>query len=239
MAKNDKIVLAQLLDAGVHLGHRARRWNPKMFRYIYTERNGVHILDLIQTIQLLKRACEFSREAVRKNQTFLFVGTKTQAASLIASEAKRCGAFYINHRWLGGMLTNWDTIKNRIQRLRDLEEQEKNNSFNNLPKKEVSNLKKELEKLKKYFNGVKEMKKIPDIIVLIDQKREIIANKEALSLNIPIISILDTNCDPSLATIPIPGNDDSVSSIKYIIKDLVDSICLEQQNSLKKNISIK
>jgi len=239
MAKNDKIVLAQLLDAGVHLGHRARRWNPKMFRYIYTERNGVHILDLIQTIQLLKRACEFSREAVRKNQTFLFVGTKKQAASLIASEAKRCGAFYINHRWLGGMLTNWDTIKNRIQRLRDLEEQEKNNSFNNLPKKEVSNLKKELEKLKKYFNGVKEMKKIPDIIVIIDQKREIIANKEALSLNIPIISILDTNCDPSLATIPIPGNDDSVSSIKYIIKDLVDSICLEQQNSIKKNISIK
>lgn len=227
-----KIELAQLLDAGVHFGHKAHRWNPKMFPYIYTERNGVHILDLIQTTQLLKRACDFTKKAARKNQTFLFVGTKKQAASLISSEAKRCGAFYINHRWLGGMLTNWVTIKKRIQRLKDLEEQEKNNFFKNLPKKEVSDLKKELEKLKKYFNGVKEMKDIPDIIVIIDQKREIIAIQEALSLDIPIISILDTNCDPSLTTIPIPGNDDSISSIKYIVKNLVDSICLGQKNSL-------
>nr|QWK41791.1 ribosomal protein S2 [Protohalopteris sp.] len=227
-----KIELAQLLDAGVHLGHKAHRWNPKMFPYIYTERNGVHILDLIQTTEFLKRACDFSKKAAQKNQTFLFVGTKKQAASLIANEAQRCGAFYVNHRWLGGMLTNWVTIKNRIHRLKDLEEQEKNNFFKNLPKKEVSNLKKELEKLKKYFNGVKGMEKIPDIIVIIDQKREIIAIQEALSLEIPIISILDTNCDPSLTTIPIPGNDDAISSIKYIIKNLVDSICLGQQNSL-------
>nr|YP_011007065.1 30S ribosomal protein S2 [Phaeostrophion irregulare]WAM64352.1 30S ribosomal protein S2 [Phaeostrophion irregulare] len=224
------IELAQLLDAGVHFGHKAQRWNPKMFPYIYAERNGVHILDLVQTTEFLKRACDFSKKAARRKQTFLFVGTKKQSASLIASEAQRCDAFYVNHRWLGGMLTNWVTIKDRIKRLKDLEEQEKNDSFKNLPKKEVSNLKKELEKLKKYFSGVKEMRKVPDIIIIIDQKREIIAIQEALSLNIPIISILDTNCDPNLATLPIPGNDDAISSIKYIIKNLVDSICLGQQN---------
>jgi len=227
-----KIELAQLLDAGVHFGHKANRWNPKMFPYIYAERNGIHILDLIQTTEFLKRACDFSKKAARKNQTFLFVGTKKQTASLIANEAKNCGAFYVNHRWLGGMLTNWVTIKSRIDRLNSLEEQEKLNSFVNLPKKEASDLKKELEKLKKYFNGVKEMKQIPDIIVIIDQKREIIAIQEALSLDIPIISILDTNCDPNLATIPIPGNDDSIRSIKYIIKNIADSIRLGQKNSL-------
>jgi len=210
-----KIELAQLLDAGVHFGHKAHRWNPKMFPYIYAERNGIHILDLIQTTEFLKRACDFSKRASAKKQTFLFVGTKKQ------------------HRWLGGMLTNWVTIKSRIDRLNTLEEQEKINSFSNLPKKEAANLKKELEKLQKYFNGVKGMKKVPDILVIIDQKREIIAIKEALSLDIPIISILDTNCDPDLATIPIPGNDDSIRSIKYIIQNIADSICLGQQNSLK------
>nr|YP_011007571.1 30S ribosomal protein S2 [Syringoderma abyssicola]WAM65000.1 30S ribosomal protein S2 [Syringoderma abyssicola] len=228
-----KIELAQLLDAGVHFGHKAHRWNPKMFPYIYKELDGIHILDLIQTTEFLKRACDFSEKAARKNQTFLFVGTKRHASSLVAVESQRCGAFYVNHRWLGGMLTNWVTIKGRIQRLNDLEKQEKVTSFKNLPKKEASNLKKELEKLKKYFNGVKEMKKIPDIIVIIDQRLEIIAVQEALSLNIPIISILDTNCDPDLATVPIPGNDDSIRSIKYIIKSLVNSICLGQQNSIK------
>ncbi|CAN0310858.1 unnamed protein product, partial [Ectocarpus sp. 6 AP-2014] len=165
-----KIELAQLLDAGVHFGHKAHRWNPKMFPYIYAERNGIHILDLIQTTEFLKRACDFSKRASAKKQTFLFVGTKKQAASLIALEAQKCGAFYINHRWLGGMLTNWVTIKSRIDRLNALEEQEKINSFSNLPKKEAANLKKELEKLQKYFNGVKGMKKVPDILVIIDQK---------------------------------------------------------------------
>ena len=228
-----KIELAQLLDAGVHFGHKANRWNPKMFPYIYAERNGIHILDLIQTTEFLKRACDFSKKAARKNQTFLFVGTKKQTASLIANEATNCGAFYINHRWLGGMLTNWVTIKSRIDRLNYLEDQEKLNLFVNLPKKEASDLKKELEKLKKYFNGVKAMKQIPDIIVIIDQKREIIAIQEALSLDIPIISILDTNCDPNLATIPIPGNDDSIRSIKYIIQNIADSIRLGQKNSIK------
>nr|YP_009243712.1 ribsomal protein S2 [Sargassum horneri]AKO62483.1 ribsomal protein S2 [Sargassum horneri]QJC59357.1 ribosomal protein S2 [Sargassum horneri]QNU09330.1 ribosomal protein S2 [Sargassum horneri]UVW81120.1 30S ribosomal protein S2 [Sargassum horneri] len=228
-----KIELAQLLEAGVHFGHKAQRWNPKMFPYIYAERNGIHILDLIQTTEFLKRACDFSKKASSKNQTFLFVGTKRHTASLVASEAQKCGAFYINHRWLGGTLTNWVTIKERIERLNNLEEQEKLTSFKNLPKKEASYLKKELEKLKKYFNGVKGMKKLPDILIIIDQKREIIAIQEAISLNIPIISIIDTNCDPNLATIPIPGNDDSIRSIKYIIKNIADSICLGQQSYLK------
>ena len=228
-----KIELAQLLDAGVHFGHKAQRWNPKMFPYIYAERNGIHILDLIQTIEFLKRACEFSKKASTNKQTFLFVGTKKHVASLVASEAQKCGAFYINHRWLGGMLTNWVTIKSRINRLNELEEQEKLTLFKDLPKKEAANLKKELEKLRKYFNGVKTMKDIPDVLVIIDQKREIIAIQEALSLNIPIISIIDTNCDPDLATLPIPGNDDSIRSIKYIVRNIADSICLGQQTSIK------
>lgn len=221
--------LADLLNAGVHLGHKANRWNPKMFPYIYTERNNVHIIDLIQTIKFLKLACTFSENAARNNQTFLFVGTNKYIAPLITKEAERCGAFYINYRWLGGMLTNWGTIRNRINRLKNLEEEERLTSFKNIPKKEATKIKKELEKLKKYFNGVKNMTKLPDNIVIIDQRNDIIAVKEALSLKIQVISILDTNCDPDLATIPIPGNDDSIKSLKYLIVKLVDSICLGQK----------
>ena len=228
-----KIELAHLLEAGVHLGHKANRWNPKMFPYIYTERNQVHIIDLIQTIKFLKLACIFSENAARNNESFLFIGTNNYTAPLITSEAERCGAFYINYRWLGGMLTNWETIKNRIERLKYLENQEQLTAFKNIPKKEAAKLKKELEKLKKYFNGVKEMKKLPENILIIDQRNDIIAVKEALSLNIQVISILDTNCDPDLATIPIPGNDDSIKSLKYLIANLVDSICLGQ-SSVKK-----
>nr|YP_011006219.1 30S ribosomal protein S2 [Dictyotopsis propagulifera]WAM63223.1 30S ribosomal protein S2 [Dictyotopsis propagulifera] len=225
-----KIELAHLLDAGVHLGHKANRWNPKMFPYIYTERNNVHIIDLIQTIKFLKLACLFIENAARNNQTFLFVGTNKYTASLITNEAERCNAFYVNYRWLGGMLTNWETVKNRIEHFKKLEEQEHLTQFRNIPKKEATKLKKELEKLRKYFNGVKKMKKLPDNIIIIDQRNDIIAVKEALSLNIPVVSILDTNCDPDLATIPIPGNDDSIKSLKYMIVTLVDSICLGQKN---------
>nr|YP_009455759.1 30S ribosomal protein S2 [Dictyopteris divaricata]YP_010205266.1 30S ribosomal protein S2 [Grateloupia livida]AQZ24975.1 30S ribosomal protein S2 [Dictyopteris divaricata]UAV85835.1 30S ribosomal protein S2 [Grateloupia livida] len=228
-----KIELAHLLDAGVHLGHKANRWNPKMFPYIYTERNQVHIIDLIQTIKFLRLACTFSENAARNNETFLFIGTNKYTAPLITAESERCGAFYINHRWLGGMLTNWGTIKNRIERLKYLEEQERLTTFKNIPKKEAAKLKKELEKLKKYFSGVKEMKKLPDNIIIIDQRNDIIAVKEALSLNIQVISILDTNCDPDLATIPIPGNDDSIKSLKYLISSLVDSICLGHKTDKK------
>jgi small subunit ribosomal protein S2 len=224
-----KIELAQLLEAGVHFGHKAHRWNPKMFPYIYTERDGVHILDLIQTAELLKQACDFAQAASEEGKTFLFVGTKRQAASVVAREAQRCGAHYVNHRWLGGMLTNWITLKTRIQRLKDLEAQQNEGILDSLPKKEGAKLNKELERLRKYFTGVKTMGGIPDIILIIDQKCEITAIKEAVSLNIPIISILDTNCDPDLATIPIPGNDDAIRSIKYIVQKLADSICLGKQ----------
>lgn len=223
------IELAELLNAGVHLGHKANRWNPKMFPYIYTERNKIHIIDLIQTIKFLKLACFFSQNASQNNQTFLFVGTNKYTAPLITKEAQRCDAFYINYRWLGGMLTNWDTIKSRINRLKSLEEEQQLTDFKNIPKKEATKLKKELEKLKKYFNGVKNMTKLPDNIVIIDQRNDIIAVKEALSLNIQVISVLDTNCDPDLATIPIPGNDDSIKSLRYLIATLVDSICLGQR----------
>src|SRR6476469_218080 len=209
-----KIELAQLLEAGVHFGHKAHRWNPKMFPYIYTERDGVHILDLIQTAELLKQACAFAQAASEEGKTFLFVGTKRQAASVVAREAQRCGAHYVNHRWLGGMLTNWVTLKTRIQRLKDLE----------------AKLNKELERLRKYFTGVKTMEKEPDIILIIDQKCEITAIKEAISLNIPIISILDTNCDPDLGTCAIAGNKDAIRSMKYILQKLTDSMSLGKQN---------
>lgn len=224
-----KIELAQLLESGVHFGHKANRWNPKMFPYIYAERDGVHILDLIQTAELLKQACDFAQTAAEEGKTFLFVGTKRQATVVIETEAERAGAFYINHRWLGGMLTNWTTVKTRIERLKTLEELESNGAIESFPKKEAMILKKELERLRKYFSGVKNMEKRPDIIIIVDQKSEMTAVKEAIKLNMPIISILDTNCDPDLATIPIPGNDDATRSIKYIVQKLTDSICLGKQ----------
>nr|YP_010595029.1 ribosomal protein S2 [Paralia sulcata]WAJ57764.1 ribosomal protein S2 [Paralia sulcata] len=220
------INLAQLLEAGVHFGHKAYRWNPKMFPYIYTERNNIHILDLVQSAQLLKEANSYLQSAAEQGKTFLFVGTKRQASTLIAQEAKRCNSYYVNHRWLGGMLTNWITLESRITRLKQLEEQEATQLFDQLPKKEASLCRKELEKLRKHLNGVKNMKTLPDVVIVIDQKREITAIRECRKLGIPIVSILDTNCDPDLVDIPIPGNDDAVRSIKLILKSLTDSINL-------------
>ena len=164
------VKLAQLLEAGVHFGHKAQRWNPRMFPYIYTERDGIHIIDLIQTTQLLSQACDFVQTAAEQGKTFLFVGTKRQATSLISEEAQRCNSYYINHRWLGGMLTNWVTMKTRITRLKELEKKEEEGIFEILPKKEAAKLKKELEKLRSHLNGVKTMTRIPDIIVIVDQK---------------------------------------------------------------------
>jgi small subunit ribosomal protein S2 len=227
-----KFELLELLEAGVHFGHKAHHWNPKMSPYIYAEKDGVHILDLIQTSILLKQACNFAQTASQSGKTFLFVGTKRQAASIIAKQAERCGAHYVNYRWLGGMLTNWATFKTRIQRLKDLEKDQSQGLIDALPKKEAAKLIKELERLRKYFTGVKTMIKEPDIIVVIDQKLEIIAIKEALSLNKTIISILDSNCDPDLVTVPIPGNDDAIRSIKYIVEKLANSIYLGQANTL-------
>jgi small subunit ribosomal protein S2 len=226
------VSLAQLLEAGVHFGHKAYRWNPKMFPYIYTERNNIHILDLVQSAQLLKEASNYVQSCAEQKKTFLFIGTKRQASNVIAQEAKRCNSYYINHRWLGGMLTNWVTLKSRIERLKVLEQQEANEIFNLLPKKEAAIRRKELEKLRRNLNGVKDMETLPDVVIVIDQKRELTAIRECKKLGIPIISILDTNCDTDLVDIPIPGNDDAVRSIKLIIKTLADSILVGQEKSV-------
>ena len=222
------ISLSQLLEAGVHFGHKAYRWNPKMFPYIYSEVNNIHILDLVQSATLLKKANNYLQSAASEGKTFLFVGTKRQASTLVAQEAKRCDSYYVNHRWLGGMLTNWTTLKERIEYLKNLEKQEADDTFSLLTKKEAALRRKELQKLRKHLEGVKTMSDLPDIAIIIDQKREMTAIAECRKLNIPIISILDTNCDPDLVDIPIPGNDDAVRSIKLILNSLTDSILLGQ-----------
>ncbi len=218
------ISLSQLLEAGVHFGHKAHRWNPKMFPYIYSEVNNIHILDLIQSATLLKKAMRYLEVAASKNQKVLFVGTKRQATTLIAQEAKRSNSYYVNHRWLGGMLTNWSTMKERIEKLKDLEKQESEGTFDLLTKKEGALRRKELAKLRKYLDGIKSMTSLPDVVIIIDQRREITAIAECRKLGIPVVSILDTNCDPDLVDIPIPGNDDAVRSIKLILTLLTDSI---------------
>jgi|TARA_B100000768_G_scaffold179022_1_gene195863 small subunit ribosomal protein S2 len=227
------VQLAQLLDAGVHFGHKANRWNPKMFPYIYAERDGIHILDLVQTSILLNEAARYVNTASQKEKIFLFVGTKRQAAGIIEQEAKKCNSYYVNHRWLGGMLTNWKTVKTRIDRLKILEQQEQDGIFDLLPKKEGSNSRKELEKLRLHLNGIKDMPRIPDVMVVVDQHRELTAIKEAISLNIKIISILDTNCDPDIIDMPIPGNDDSIGSIKLILQTLGSNISSGQNQNIE------
>jgi small subunit ribosomal protein S2 len=218
------ISLSQLLEAGVHFGHKAYRWNPKMFPYIYSEVNNIHILDLVQSATCLKEANKYVESASQEGKSFLFIGTKRQAATLIAQEAKRCDSYYVNHRWLGGMLTNWTTLKERIVHLKDLEKQEVESTFDLLPKKEAALRRKELKKLRKHLDGIKNMNNLPDVAIIIDQKREMTAIRECKKLGIPIVSILDTNCDPDLVDIPIPGNDDAVRSIKLILKSLTNSI---------------
>ena len=225
------IQLSQLLEAGVHFGHKAHRWNPKMFPYIYSEVNNIHILDLIQSATLLKEAMRYLERASSENKKVLFVGTKRQATTLIAQEAKRSNSYYVNHRWLGGMLTNWSTMKERIKTLKDLEKQEAEGTFDLLTKKEAALRRKELTKLRKHLDGIKTMSELPDVAIVIDQKREMTAIAECRKLGIPIISILDTNCDPDLIDIPIPGNDDAVRSIKLIVNLLTDSIIKGQANS--------
>jgi small subunit ribosomal protein S2 len=222
--KMSVVSLAQMLEAGVHFGHQTRRWNPKMSEYIYTSRNGVHIIDLVQTAQLMEEAYHYVRSSAENNQKFLFVGTKRQAAGIIEQEANRCGAYFVNQRWLGGMLTNWTTIKGRVERLKELERMEQTGAMNLRPKKEASMLRRELERLQKYLRGIKNMRKVPDVVVIVDQKREYNAILECQRLHIPIISLLDTNCDPDYADIPIPANDDAIRSIKLIVGKLADAI---------------
>lgn len=218
------VSLTELLEAGVHFGHQSRRWNPKMFPYIYTERNGIHIIDLVQTAQLLTEAYDFVSNSAADGKKFLFLGTKRQAAGTIADEANRCNAFYVNQRWLGGMLTNWVTIKSRADRLKYLEKQEDEGIIDQLPKKEAAALRKELGKLKKHLNGIKNMKKLPDVVIIVDQKRETTAIQECTKLGIPIVCILDTNCNPDLIDIPIPANDDAIRSIRLVISKMADAI---------------
>lgn len=218
------VSLAQLLESGVHFGHQTRRWNPKMDPYIFTSRNGVHIIDLVQTAKLMDGAFNYVRTASEQGKKFLFIGTKRQAAGIIAQEASRCGAYYVNQRWLGGMLTNWVTIKTRVDRLKELERREETGALDLLPKKEASVLRRELEKLQKYLGGIKAMRKVPDIVVVVDQRREYNAIQECQKLGIPIVSLLDTNCDPDLVDVPIPANDDAIRSIKLIVGRLADAI---------------
>ena len=218
------VSLAELLESGVHFGHQTRRWNPRMSQYIYTARNGVHIIDLVQTAQLMEEAYEYMRSSSEQGRRVLFVGTKRQAAGIIAQEASRCGAFYVNQRWLGGMLTNWETIKTRVERLKELEHLEESGALDKRPKKEGSVLRREMGKLQKYLGGIKSMRKVPDIVVIIDQKREHNAIAECQKLGITVVSILDTNCDPLVADVPIPANDDAIRSIKLIVGKLADAI---------------
>jgi len=218
------VSLAQMMESGVHFGHQTRRWNPKMSPYIYTSRNGVHIIDLVQTAQLMEDAYTFMRTAAEQGKKFLFIGTKRQAAGIIAQEASRCGAYYVNQRWLGGMLTNWTTIKTRVERLKDLERRQESGALDLLPKKEAAVLRREMEKLQKYLGGIKLMRKIPDVVLIVDQKREYNAVQECQKLGLTIVSLLDTNCDPDVVDIPIPANDDAIRSIKLIIGKLADAI---------------
>lgn len=218
------VSLSDLLESGVHFGHQTRRWNPKMDEYIFTSRNGVHIIDLVQTATLLEEAYQYVRKAAESGKNFLFVGTKRQAAGIVAQEADRCGSYYVNQRWLGGMLTNWSTIKTRVERLKELERMESSGALAMRPKKEGAMLRRELEKLQKYLGGIKTMRRIPDAVIIVDVRREYNAVQECQKLGLPIISLLDTNCDPDVVDVPIPGNDDAIRAIKLVIGRLADAI---------------
>ncbi len=218
------ISMKELLEAGVHFGHQTRRWNPKMAEYIFTKRNGIHIVDLQKTLGKVEEAYEFIRSIADQGGNVLFVGTKKQAQEAIESEAKRCGMYYVSHRWLGGTLTNYKTIKKRIDRLYELERMENDGTFDVLPKKEVLNLKGEQEKLEKFLGGIKEMTGLPAAMFVVDPKKEKIAISEARNLGIPIVAIVDTNCDPDEVDYVIPGNDDAIRAVKLIAGKMADAI---------------
>lgn len=218
------ISMKQLLEAGVHFGHQTRRWNPKMKEYIYTERNGIYIIDLQKTVGKFNESYNAIKDCVADGGTVLFVGTKKQAQEAIKSEAERCGMYFVNQRWLGGMLTNFDTILTRINRLKSLEKMEIDGTFKLLPKKEVIKLRLEMEKLEKNLGGIKEMKKVPDIIFIVDPKKERIAIQEAHILGIPLVGIVDTNCDPEELDYIIPGNDDAIRAVKLVTSKMADAV---------------
>ena len=218
------ISMKQLLEAGVHFGHQTRRWNPKMAQYIFTERNGIYIIDLQKTVRKIDEAYMFVRDIALEGKSVLFVGTKKQAQESIEAEAKRCGMFYVNNRWLGGTLTNFRTMQTRIKRLNDIDAMEKNGQFDVLPKKEVIKLCAEREKLLKNLGGIREMKKLPGALFIVDPRKERIAVAEARTLGIPIVAIVDTNCDPDEIDYVIPGNDDAIRAVKLIAGKLADAV---------------
>ena len=216
--------MKQLLEAGVHFGHQTRRWNPKMAKYIFTERNGIYIIDLQKTVKKLDEAYNFVREVASEGGSILFVGTKKQAQESIREEATRCGMHYVNARWLGGMLTNFRTIRRRIDRMAQINKMREDGTFAMLPKKEVAKLELELEKLEKFLGGVKEMDKLPKAMFIVDPRKERIAVSEARKLNIPIVAIVDTNCDPDEIDYVIPGNDDAIRAVKLIAGAMADAV---------------
>ncbi|ADI27274.1 MULTISPECIES: 30S ribosomal protein S2 [Geobacillus] len=223
------ISMKQLLEAGVHFGHQTRRWNPKMKKYIFTERNGIYIIDLQKTVKKVEEAYNFVRELAANGGKILFVGTKKQAQESVKEEAERCGMFYVNQRWLGGTLTNFATIQKRIKRLREIEKMEEDGIFDVLPKKEVIRLKKEKERLEKFLGGIKDMKELPDALFVIDPRKERIAVAEARKLNIPIIGIVDTNCDPDEIDYVIPANDDAIRAVKLLTSKIADAVLEAKQ----------
>ena len=210
------ISMKQLLEAGVHFGHQTRRWNPKMKKYIFTERNGIYIIDLQKTVKLIDDAYDFMKDAVCNDGVILFVGTKKQAQDAIEEEAKRAGQYYVNHRWLGGTLTNWNTIQKRIKRLKEIKAMEEDGTFEVLPKKEVALLIKERDRLQKFLGGIEDMPRIPDVLFIVDPRKERIAVKEAQKLNIPIVAMVDTNADPDEIDVKIPSNDDAIRAVRLI-----------------------
>ena len=218
------ISMKQLLEAGVHFGHQTRRWNPKMAEYIYTERNGIYIIDLQKSVGKVDEAYNAVKDIVANGGSILFVGTKKQAQDSIKTEAERCGMYFVNERWLGGMLTNFKTIQTRIKRLKEIETMSEDGTFDVLPKKEVILIKKEWEKLEKNLGGIKDMKKIPDAIFIVDPKKERICVQEAHTLGIPLIGIADTNCDPEELDYVIPGNDDAIRAVKLIVSTMADAV---------------
>ena len=229
------VAMKQLLEAGVHFGHQTRRWDPKMAEYIFQARNGIHIIDLQKTSKKIDEAYAFLKEQVEEGKTVLFVGTKKQAQECVKEAAEKSGMYYVDQRWLGGMLTNFDTIRTRVQRLKDLEKMQEDGTFEVLPKKEVILLKKEMEKLERNLGGIKDMEKIPGVIFLVDPKKEHIAVLEAKKLGIPVIGLVDTNCNPEEVDYAIPGNDDAIRAVKLITDVMANAIIEGKQGEKLRN----
>lgn len=225
------VSMKQLLEAGVHFGHQTRRWNPKMARYIFTERNGIYIIDLQKTVKKLEEAYMFVRDVAASGKDILFVGTKKQAGDSVKEEAERCSMHYVNARWLGGMMTNFKTIRRRIQRLEQLRKMQEDGTFNLLPKKEVIKLNLEIDKLEKFLGGIKNMNKLPGALFIVDPRKERIAVAEAQNLGIPIVAIVDTNCDPDEIDYVIPGNDDAIRAVKLIAGAMANAVIEARQGA--------